>query len=69
MKDYIVTVCAECRTASCWHGEFMCNQSKWADTEDVLASVLRQEDREHPDNCSVAKLVEVTGREPLEVAE
>lgn len=61
MHDYLVTVCSKCRTASCWHGEFMCEQSRDAGTVDVLASVLRSEEREHPDNYSIAKLTAVSG--------
>lgn len=61
IQDYLVTVCSACRCASCWHGEFMCQQAKNAGTVDVLASVLRAENREHPDNFSIAKLQEVCG--------
>lgn len=59
--DYLVTVCSACRCASCWHGEFMCDASRTAGTVNALASGLRAEDREHPDNYSIAKLHEVCG--------
>lgn len=60
-RDYFVTVCDACRCASCWHGEFMCQESMTAGTVDVLASVLRAEGREHPGCFSVEKLMEVCG--------
>ena len=59
MNDYYVTVCSVCRRASCWHGEFMCQQAQGAGTVDVRTSVLRQENREHPENFSIARLSEV----------
>jgi len=59
--DYYVTVCKECRTASCWHGEFMCQKAQHADVVDVLASVLCAENREHPENYSREKLLDVCG--------
>jgi len=61
MRDYLVTVCDACRTASCWHGVLMCQRSSGAGTVNVLASVLQDEDREHRDNYSVAELVRVCG--------
>lgn len=60
-SDYMVTVCAACRCASCWHGEFMCQQSGTANTVDVAASVLRAENREHASNFSEGKLMNVCG--------
>lgn len=60
-RAYWVTVCDACRTASCWHGEFMCQASGGAGTTEVLASVLDAEDREHRDNYSEAELQRVCG--------
>ncbi len=60
-SDYFVTVCSVCRCASCWHGEFMCEASRNAGNVEVLASVLRGENREHPDNFGIAKLQQVCG--------
>jgi len=59
--DYLVTVCAACRRASCWHGELMCERARDAGTVDVRASVLRAENREHPDNLSTTKLQSTCG--------
>lgn len=36
-----VTVCDNCLRASCWHGEFMCQNSKNAGTVDLPVSTLR----------------------------
>lgn len=68
MKDYLVTVCAECLTASCWHGVFMCQQSAGADIKTLRASDLRALDREHPSHYSTAALVRVYGSAPREAA-
>jgi hypothetical protein len=62
--DYLVTVCAECLTASCWHGEFMCQRARGANITHRRASELRALDREHPDHFSVEKLREVCGAHP-----
>lgn len=60
-SDYLVTVCAACRTAACCPGEFYCQSAKIAGTADIPASVLRQEKNEHPGNFSRRKLTEVCG--------
>lgn len=44
-----VTVCAACLRASCWHGDFMCEQSKRAGTVDKTVGDLTHLNREHPD--------------------
>lgn len=46
--DPLVTVCANCRQASCWYAEFMCDESKTADVVEVRRSQLVKEAREHP---------------------
>ena len=61
MADYYVTVCAECLTASCWHGEFMCQRSRDADVKTVRASELDAANHEHPGNYSRTKLLRVCG--------
>lgn len=62
--DYDVTVCAECLTASCWHGEFMCQKAKYAGLVIKRASELRAMNREHSDNFNRDKIEEVTGVRP-----
>jgi hypothetical protein len=59
--DYMVTVCAACRCASCWHGEFYCEASRSAGLVAARASELRSERREHTDHFSRQKLFDVTG--------
>lgn len=60
-RDYYVTVCSACRCASCWHGVFLCQESQQASTIEVLASVLRKEDREHTSYFAVNRMLAVCG--------
>lgn len=53
--DRIVTVCADCLCASCWHGEFLCQTSRGADITKKTVRELRALDREHSDYYSVEK--------------
>ncbi len=47
-SDPLVTVCAECLTASCWLGESMCMRAHSATTVQRRESELRALGREHP---------------------
>jgi len=60
-KDYLVTVCDACLTASCWHGEFMCNAAYEAGTVEIRASKLREMGKESTENFSREKLLAVCG--------
>jgi len=60
-SDYWVTVCSSCLRASCWHGEFGCHQFETAGTVQRKASQLDKLNREHADNYSHDKLIEVCG--------
>lgn len=60
-KDKLIIVCAECLTASCWYGEFMCDKAGTAKTKQMMASELEKLALEHPDNWSDDKLYEVYG--------
>ena len=59
--DYWVTVCAECKKASCWHGEDMCDNARDADIVEMRASQLDRLGIEHPDRYSRKKLMRVCG--------
>jgi hypothetical protein len=61
LETHLVQVCDACFTASCWHGEFMCQQSEEAGIVELPISKLLELDREHPDNWSAAKMAEVYG--------
>lgn len=61
MGDYYVTVCDQCLTASCWHGVFMCQESKDAGTKKLLASELLRLGLESPDYFSHETLLRVCG--------
>ena len=39
-EDRLIQVCTECGRASCWHGEFMCDNSKGAGLELKTAKEL-----------------------------
>ena len=60
-RDYMVTVCAECLRASCWHFEAPCEKAQTADLVERKASDLRALKREHADNFSPEKLLKVNG--------
>lgn len=59
--DRKVYVCAECLTASCWHGEFMCQRSRTANIKTLTVAELDVLGREHPDNYSIEKVIAVHG--------
>lgn len=61
MTERMITVCDNCLTASCWHGEFMCWETGSAGSVDVPASQLDKAKREHPDNYSPEKIALITG--------
>lgn len=46
--DRLVTVCASCLCASCWLGEFGCDNYRAADCQQFTVSELRKLDREDP---------------------
>lgn len=60
-KDKIIEVCSECLQASCWHGEFMCFESRDAGTVLKPVSELTKLALEHSDNWSDEKLLAVCG--------
>lgn len=66
-RDYEVTVCADCLTATCWHGEFMCPKAQESGITTRLASELRALGREHPDHYSREKIRRMTGAPPREI--
>lgn len=60
-ENKLIEVCSECLTASCWHGEFMCLDSKKAGTVLKTVSDLRRFNQEHSDNWSDGKLDKIYG--------
>jgi hypothetical protein len=56
-----VTVCAECLTAACWHGVFMCAKAKGADTTTRTVRELNELALEHPSNYSAKAVRRVHG--------
>ena len=61
MADWLVTVCASCRRAQCWHGDLLCDSASTAGTVDVPASQLDLEHREHPEHYSRENLLRICG--------
>jgi hypothetical protein len=60
-KDRVITVCSACLCASCWHGEFMCQESGVAGTVEKTVRELDALGREHRSNYSVSKVTDVCG--------
>lgn len=46
----LVTVCSACLQASCWWGEFYCDEYKTAGTVDKTVAELKALNLEHPDH-------------------
>lgn len=47
LHEQLVTVCDQCLKASCWQGEFFCDDYQTAGTFEVQVKVLRELAREH----------------------
>ncbi|MFW9879538.1 MAG: hypothetical protein ACFFG0_41205 [Candidatus Thorarchaeota archaeon] len=60
-NDYFVEVCDNCLRASCWHGDFMCEDAQNVGTKIMKASELRELSIEHESNFSRQKLLKVQG--------
>lgn len=50
-----VTVCGACGRASCWQGEFYCEEYKVAGTRQVSIGALREAKLESPDYWEEAR--------------
>lgn len=61
MERRKVTVCDKCFMASCWHGVFMCNESRYAGTVEKYADELDQLNLEHPSHYSEEAITRSTG--------
>jgi hypothetical protein len=48
-ENRLVMVCAECLTAACWHGRFMCQEAWRGRLVQLPVRDLRKMGREHPD--------------------
>ena len=47
-QDETITVCSACLQASCWHGEFYCDEYRTAGTVEKTRAELEALGREHP---------------------
>ncbi len=44
----LVTVCSVCLCASCWQGEFMCEEARTASTVEMTVAQLKLKKLENP---------------------
>ena len=56
-----VLVCDKCLRASCWYGEFMCDDAQGAGLKILTVAELRKLKREHRDFWTDAKMIEIYG--------
>ena len=64
-RDKLIEVCSECKKASCYHGEFMCDEARYAGTELMSRKELDKLKLEHPSRYSNKKLMKVFGQIPI----
>ena len=60
-ENKLIEVCDQCLQASCWHGNFMCSDSRNAGTIKKTVSELRLLKKEHEDNWSDDTLNKIYG--------
>ena len=59
--DKLVRVCDQCGKASCWYGEFMCEDAHGADLKVLTVADLRPGKRESEDYWTDRKMIEIYG--------
>jgi len=57
-----VTVCDHCLQASCWQGEFYCDDYKTAGTIRLPIKYLRLRNLEHDSYWEAARILRIEGR-------
>ena len=60
-ENKLIEVCMSCGRASCWYGEFVCNESKHVGTRLKTVKELRLLGLEHEKNWSDEKLLKIYG--------
>lgn len=60
-ENKLVEVCSECHMASCYHGEFMCENSRYSGTVIKSVSELRMMGLEHESHWRDDNLEEIYG--------
>ena len=60
-ENKVIEVCSSCLTASCWYGEFLCQDSKHTGTELKTVAELRKLKSEHEENWSDEKMTDIYG--------
>ena len=56
----VITVCNACLCATCWHGLFLCNESRNAGTVEKKVRDLKKLNLEHPKYWSIKHLNKVS---------
>ena len=59
--DRKVWVCASCLCASCWHGEFYCQQYRGSNIVEKTVRELDELSYEHPSHYSVETINKIYG--------
>jgi len=59
VDNKLIEVCNRCQTASCWYGEFMCDESKTAGTKLLTIRELKGLGLENVDNWDDKKLIAI----------
>lgn len=57
----LIQVCDKCLTASCWYGEFMCDEARHACLTVMTIQDLRRLNLEHEENWSDEKMERIYG--------
>jgi hypothetical protein len=60
-ENKVIEVCSSCLTASCWYGEFLCEESKNSYTELKTVADLRKLKLENEENWSDKKMTLIYG--------
>jgi len=57
----IIEICSECLTASCWYGEFMCDEAREGGTIKKTVHELRELNLENEGNWSDERMEDIYG--------
>lgn len=60
-RERVITVCAECLRASCWHGDFYCDAYRNAGLVKKPESELERLAAEHPSYYAQARIEKICG--------
>ena len=61
IDNRLIQICSECKKSSCWHGEFLCPDSRNADLELKTADELNKLNVEDKHHYSVGNIRKIFG--------